>query len=531
MRVEPGALAAWSDLPGVGWIFDTSNYPPRWYCGTWSPAIGWLHIISDIVIWLAYLAIPISLAYFTRKRGELPFRGLFWLFCAFIVCCGATHLMEAVIFWWPAYGLAGVLKFVTAVVSMVTVLALAPVIPQALAFRSPKQLEEEVEKRTRELDFARRQANLVIETSPAGMVMIDKDGIVLLFNAAAESMFGYDRSEVLGHPIERLLPERYREQHPERRQEFFAQPQTRRMGSGRELSGLRKDGSEFPIEIGLNPVRTEKGLCVLSAIVDITDRKQAEIRVRDANERLTRSNAELEQFAYIASHDLQEPLRKITSYCELLKEEQGDQLNEEGLDYLNVAIRGAGRLSSLVSDLLAFSRLTTRGKPIAHTDANECLEAAIENLEMAIEESGAKVHAEPLPVVMADDGQLILLFQNLLSNAIKYRSEASPEIHVGARDAGGEFEFFVRDNGIGIDPQFNERIFQIFQRLHNKRAYSGTGIGLAFCKRIVGRFGGKIWVDSAPGQGSTFYFTISKVGDKGVTNVYSRHPEPVGASD
>ncbi|MCA9241155.1 MAG: hypothetical protein KDA37_13185, partial [Planctomycetales bacterium] len=228
---------------------------------------------------------------------------------------------------------------------------------------------------------------------------------------------------------------------------------------------------------------------------------------------LSKSNEELEQFAYVASHDLQEPLRKISSYCQLLEEEQSDRLTEEGKGYLKVVTSGADRLRRLVQDLLVFSRITTHGRPLAATNAEACFELALDNLEIAIRESNARITHDPLPKVLADEGQLTQVLQNLIANAIKYRSQAAPTIHVGVLAQGEACEIYVEDNGIGIEQRFHERIFRVFQRLHNRRDYDGTGIGLSLCKRIVERCGGSIRVESTPGEGSRFAFTLRRAED------------------
>ena len=227
-----------------------------------------------------------------------------------------------------------------------------------------------------------------------------------------------------------------------------------------------------------------------------------------ANEALACSNQDLEQFAYVASHDLQEPLRKVVSYCQLLEEEQAGKFSDEGREFLEVVVDGAKRLQVLVRDLLKFSRVRASDKPLDSIDANTSLQAALDNLELAISDRGAEVTTERLPRVLADQGQLALLFQNLIGNALKFCEKSPPKVHVGCRQVGEGCEFFVRDNGIGIDPNAQERIFQIFQRLHNREKYEGTGIGLAICKKIVERNGGQIRVESARGKGSTFYFTL-----------------------
>src|SRR3989454_94849 len=223
---------------------------------------------------------------------------------------------------------------------------------------------------------------------------------------------------------------------------------------------------------------------------------------------LERSNKELEQFAYVASHDLQEPLRMVSSYTELLERRYGDKLDDKGRTFINFAVDGAVRMQRLINDLLEFSRVSTRGKPMQPVDVNRVLGAVRANLSVAIREAGALVTNEALPSVVADETQLVQLLQNLVGNAIKFRGGERPLVHVSAQPGATECVFAVRDNGIGIAPEYFERIFVIFQRLHARGEYPGTGIGLAVCRRIAERHGGRIWVESAPGQGSTFYFAL-----------------------
>jgi len=272
---------------------------------------------------------------------------------------------------------------------------------------------------------------------------------------------------------------------------------------------------------------------VFAAARDVTERKRAEAeltRYREhleelvqqrtseletANAHLRRttaelasSNQELEQFAYVASHDLQEPLRAVTGYLGLIERQLGDQLEDKVRHFVDGAVQGASRMHTLITDLLALSRVGTRGQALEPADLNAVLDQTLEGLGASVRETGARITRDPLPILCVDAGQMAQLFQNLVGNALKFRGERPPEIHVSAGPKPGQWVFGVRDNGIGIESQYFERIFLVFQRLHTRKHYPGTGIGLAICKKIVERHGGAIWVESQPGEGSTFYFSI-----------------------
>lgn len=242
---------------------------------------------------------------------------------------------------------------------------------------------------------------------------------------------------------------------------------------------------------------------------EIGERVRAEGEIQHAARELARSNAELEQFAYVASHDLQEPLRMVASYVQLLAERYRDRIDDKAERWIQFTVDGTARMKQLIDDLLELSRVG-RGKPFAPTDCGQVLQAARANLDQAIRDSGAVVTHGPLPTVWADTSQLTQVFQNLLANALKYRSAQPPEIDVRAEELPDEWRFSIRDNGIGIDPAYAERIFVVFQRLHTRAEYPGTGIGLALCKKVIERHGGRIWVESQPGQGATFHFTLPK---------------------
>jgi PAS domain S-box-containing protein len=242
--------------------------------------------------------------------------------------------------------------------------------------------------------------------------------------------------------------------------------------------------------------------------VDVTERKRAEEALRRAADELARSNLDLEQFAYVASHDLQEPLRAVAGYVGLLERRYAEQLDSKGLQYINGAVEGAERMQRIINDLLAFSRVGTERARCEPVDLNCLLDRALESLCVSIRDTGATITRDPLPALSVDGAQMTQLFQNLIGNALKFRAERPPEIHVGASREATGWRLSVRDNGIGIHPQYRDRIFLIFQRLHTRREYPGTGIGLAICKRIVERHGGEIWVESQPGEGSEFCFTL-----------------------
>ncbi len=285
-----------------------------------------------------------------------------------------------------------------------------------------------------------------------------------------------------------------------------------------EFGRTRADGSVFYVSISGEPVFDAEGRFRGYRGVgrDITRRKLAQAALRDAHDELehkarelARSNEELQQFAYVASHDLQEPLRMISSYTQLLERRYRDKLDTDAHEFMEFIVDGAARMKQLIEDLLAYSRVGTRGKPFQRVDCEAAFEKAVANLRGAIELSGATITHDPLPSAIGDQGQLVQVFQNLIGNAVKFRGDAAPVVHVGARHAASGCQYFVKDQGIGIDPQYFERIFLMFQRLHSKAEYPGTGIGLAICKKIVDRHGGRLWVESQPGKGCTFLFTLS----------------------
>ena len=349
----------------------------------------------------------------------------------------------------------------------------------------------------------------LLEAAPDAMVVVNQGGEIVLLNLQAEKQFGYRRNELLGQKVKNIIPEGFAERLIADGLRSAEDALAQQIGTGIELSGRRKDRTEFPIELMLSPLGGAEGTLVTAAIRDISVRKAAEANLLHKVEELNRSNEELGQFAYIASHDLQEPLRMVASYTQLLSRRYKGKLDSDADEFIAFAVDGATRMQRLIQDLLAYSRVGTKGKELLNTSSEDALRQALSNLRGAIEESGAVVTHDPLPEVLADEMQLIQLFQNLVGNAIKYQNSGIPRIHIGAMNGGKQYKFSVQDNGLGIDPQYFERIFGMFQRLHKREEFAGTGIGLAICKKIVERHGGQISVESQPGIGSTFRFALT----------------------
>ncbi len=380
---------------------------------------------------------------------------------------------------------------------------------RAIRERCLRQQHKQAEEALRQ---SQGQLEAIIQTAMDAIITIDEQQRIVLFNIAAERMFGYSAADARGQSLDRFIPSRFRSAHGNQIRAFGLSHTTRRkMDALGVLYGLRADGSEFPAEISISQLEL-KGSKLYTAIVrDITERKRSEEELARKAADLARSNRDLEQFAYVASHDLQEPLRMVASYTQLLAERYRGKLDENADKYIAYAIEGALRMQALIQDLLAFSRVGRDASGCQPTDCNAVFDEAQQNLQVAIQESHASITHDPLPVVTADRSQLVQLFQNLIGNAIKFRGTEPPAISVSAEQQAGGWTFAVSDNGIGIAPEHREVIFVIFQRLHTRVEYSGNGVGLAICKKIVEQHGGRIWVDSGVGRGSIFRFTLPAI--------------------
>jgi len=347
-----------------------------------------------------------------------------------------------------------------------------------------------------------------------GVVATDIDGRVTFFNRVAQALSGWRGEQALGHPVGDILRlERSSDDSVAENPAITAMRERRSVDHSSGVVLVGRDGQRTHVDVNGAPTFDPEGKLVGSVLVlhDMTERERAERQIRQRTEELARSNRDLEQFAYVASHDLQEPLRAVAGPLQLLQRRYQDQLDARADEFIGHAVDGATRMQTLIDDLLSYSRVGRFEDPTQPVSAEQALEFALKNLVVVIEETGARIEHETLPVVQAISSQLALLFQNLIGNALKFRrKERTPVIRVRAEPLDGEWRFSVADNGIGISEQYFERIFVIFQRLHTRREYPGTGLGLALCKRIVEHHGGQIWVESTPGEGTTFFFTLPR---------------------
>jgi PAS domain S-box-containing protein len=352
---------------------------------------------------------------------------------------------------------------------------------------------------------------LAVESSPAAMIVTDSEGVIQYSNTETERMFGYRAEELIGKSVDILVPSRMREGHASLRRGFLSNPSKRPMGVGRDLKAVRRNGSEFSVEIGLTPIATDGEIAVLATVVDITARRNAESALSIRAQELETANERLAQFAYVASHDLQEPLRKIAAFSNIL-EQAITASDREVLTYANDVIRSAAmRARDLVEDLLIYSSTINDTQKLQELDLRDEIDAALNDLSQLITESGADMRISvPHLKFRADRLQFARLIHNIVSNAIKYRKpDQAPIVQVSTAMKGDRLvRLAIIDNGIGFEPQYATMIFEPFKRLHSRAKYPGTGIGLAICKSIADRHGWRLSIEAEPGLGASFFIDI-----------------------
>ncbi|MBZ5626107.1 MAG: response regulator [Acidobacteriia bacterium] len=383
-----------------------------------------------------------------------------------------------------------------------------------------KDQADELRRQAEVLQKAERNFRSLLEAAPDAMLMCREDGEIIMVNSQTEVLFNRGRDRLISKNIRTLVPAWSFAHEPLWDEVEGSAPRPLKIGT--EFEAVRKDGSKFPVEISFSPLQTDEGLVITSAIRDISQRKKneeeigqlnanLEARVLERTEELMRSNEELQQFAYVASHDLQEPLRTVAIYAQLLAQRYKGKLQGDADQFIGFIVDSSQRMEKLIHDLLDFSRVDARGTDFfVRTNCEEALRDACGNLRSLFDENGALVTYHNLPAVVGDPVQLVRLFQNLLVNSIRYRSGDSPRIHITAELTEGEWLFSVRDNGIGIEPQYAEKVFGIFKCLNPRDKYPGSGMGLAICRKIVSRHEGRIWVEPTKGQGATFCFTLPR---------------------
>jgi len=523
----------------IGNWFGDSTFVPHGYCLSWRPDLVAIHVFSDSVIAASYLSIPLGIAVFVRHRTDLLYKNIFWLFAAFIVACGVTHIFDIVTLWWPAYEAQGFVKVVTALISALTATMLWPVIPQAVALPSPallRQANEALEDRVRENErinaelassrdllearVSERTAELaeanrklgereayfrsLYRATPIMMHSLDRDARIIEINDAWATRMGYSRDEVIGRPALDFIASH---QHDQVRNAYS--PEFWQEGSCDRLPHtlVRKDGASFETEISAIAHANGQDVQAFAVVVDVTEREAAEASLRKKADELERANQRLTQFSYVASHDLQEPLRKIAIFSEALdgaivKGDEGD------IRYASVAMRNAAlRSRQLVNDLLAYSRSANDQLHVAPTLLADVIDVVLRDLSETIRELNADIRVDAGKIVVnGDKSQLVQLMTNLVSNALKYHKPGvPPSVAIAARRlADRGVEIAVEDFGIGFEARFAAQIFEPFKRLHTQAEVPGSGIGLAVCRTIAERHGWSISATSARGKGARF---------------------------
>lgn len=538
----------------VGGSVSTGDFMPCGLCNSWQPDILTLHVVSDGLIALAYLSIPITLLYFVRKRADLRFNWMLLCFAAFMIACAVMHLMAIWTIWHPSYWLSGGVKAVTALASLATAIVLVKWVPYALHLPTSAALQEsnralarEVGERSRAEDELRQmnatlearvaertaqlgelnqtlardnerfaiaadaaevlkradeRFHLAIEAAPTGMLMMDRAGMIVLVNVQVEKLFGYSRDELLGRPIEMLVPERFRGHHPELRRAFFDDPKTRAMGGGRELFGLRKDGREVPVEIGLNPLHTSEGDFVLSSIVDLSQRREID-RMRS-------------DFVSTVSHELRTPLTSISGSLGLLQSGAMGSLSDKAAGMVRIAYKNSERLARIINDILDIGKLEAGqlALQLVSIPLSELLRQSVEINAAYAEKYQVRFLMNGGPTedrVMADPDRLMQVVTNLLSNAAKF-SPPGADVLIRLMPGAATVRIEVEDSGAGIPEAFQDHVFEKFAQADASptRRFEGTGLGLSIARKLIEAMDGSIGFTTVVGRGTIFYLELRR---------------------
>lgn len=371
-----------------------------------------------------------------------------------------------------------------------------------LAFLSILFVIRQIRTRMNEQLATERKFAALLDAAPDATVIVDKMGTIRMINQQVVNLFGYERDEILGKPVEILVPQSARGEHKHHRHDFFSNAKVRTMGVGLELHAVKKDKNLFPVEISLSPIKTEEGLWVSASVRDITHRKKLENTLMKANE-------ELEAFTYSVSHDLRAPLRGIIGFTTILEEEYASKLDDEALRITGIIRSNTHKMGNLVDDLLAFSRTGKQELVKIPVDMDKLVKEVSRDILQQSPQLKVTLSQHPLPVVKADKNTIQQVWVNLISNAVKYSAGRDEiRITIGSEPSESGIVFFVKDNGIGFDNKYRDKLFRVFQRLHSAEEFEGTGVGLALVEKIISRHGGKVWAEAEVNKGASFYFSL-----------------------
>lgn len=515
-------------------LTDSSDWPAKWHCGRWTEFHGWLYIISDLLIWSAYFSIPLVIIKYLSRRSDVRFVKLYFLFAAFILACGATHFLDALAFWIPVYRLNALTRLVTGILSWLTVFYLVKLLPDAFSLRSQKELEQEIEHRKKAEEEVKRLNTLleqhVIERTKeiadykyaldeSSIVAItDQKGFIRHVNDNFCRISKYSAGELIGQD-HRIINSGY---HPA----AFIKNLWVTIANGRiwrgEIRNQAKDGSFYWVDTTIVPFLDGGGkpYQYVAIRADITDRKRVEEQLHKLNEeledrvnlrtdQLEMANQEMEAFTYSVSHDLRAPLRGIVGFTSILEEEYGSKLDDEARRITSVIKKNTLKMGRLIDDLLAFSRMGRQDLSKAGINTQTLVREVINELAPADTHSHITWNMQSLSPIDGDINTIRQVWINLLSNAIKYsRGRENPEITIGHYGRKGQIVFFVKDNGVGFDNKYRDKLFKVFQRLHSADEFEGTGVGLALVEKIVSKHGGKVWAEAVIDEGACFFFSI-----------------------
>lgn len=501
------------------------GFMPHGMCYMWNPGTLWANVIGDSVTSVSYFMIPGYLIYFVNKRKGIELKGIFLAFAAFIVSCGAVHAISVINVWHPFYNLSGVLKIIMAAVSLATVVLMYLKMPLALKIPSPadlqkvneqlrveieekNQLQDQLEQQTKELQKAVKLLNDTQKAANIGSWRVDLEGQEVLWSDQTYRIYNMDTKDEIS------LDAAIRQFKPEHREEIhetlkIAEDEQRSWDKEWQLTGS-EGMDKWVRSIGYPVVEEGEVVAIEGLLMDVDEQRRASDGLKKRTEELEESNQELESFSYSISHDLRAPLRSINGYSQILKEDYEEKLDEEGVRILNVISESARKMGELIDDILAFSRLGRKEIVKKELDM-EMLAASVSNdIKSSYGVSNEiEINITDLPPAYGDISLVNQVLQNLIENAVKYSSDEDKiSVEIGAVNEPDGQLYYISDNGVGFNMKYHDKIFGVFQRLHTDSDFKGTGVGLAIVKRIIQKHGGRIWAESKPGEGSTFYFKL-----------------------